>query len=79
MERTPVDALHRNVQRPSNKFTAFEAMAPNFRWRATISQINMAAERLYTVILRDITQRKEVEEELERKKSAFAPCMNTLR
>ena len=42
-----------------------------FPLEATISQINMAAERLYTVILRDITQRKEVEEELREKEERF--------
>ena len=42
-----------------------------FPLEATISQINLASERLYTVILRDITQRKEVEEELREKDERF--------
>ena len=42
-----------------------------FPLEATISEVNLAAERLYTVILRDTTQRKEVEEALREKEERF--------
>ena len=42
-----------------------------FPLEATISQVTVAGERLYTVILRDITERKQAEEELREKEERF--------
>jgi len=42
-----------------------------FPLEATISQVNLTHERLYTVILRDVTQRKQVEEDLREKEERF--------
>ena len=42
-----------------------------FPLEATISQVTLAGERLYSVILRDITQRKQAEEELREKEERF--------
>jgi two-component system cell cycle sensor histidine kinase/response regulator CckA len=42
-----------------------------FPLEGTISQITVADERLYTIILRDITQRKQAEEQLREKEERF--------
>jgi len=42
-----------------------------FPLEASISQVTVAGERLYTVILRDISQRKQAEEELREKEERF--------
>jgi len=42
-----------------------------FPLEGTISQINVADERLYTIILRDITQRKHSEEQIREKEARF--------
>jgi len=42
-----------------------------FPLEATISQVTLAGERCYTVILRDIAQRKQAEEDLREKEERF--------
>jgi PAS domain S-box-containing protein len=62
---------HSEMFRGLNTNYGLRVNGQKFPLEATISQIALAGERLYTVILRDITQRKQAEEELIEKEQQF--------
>ena len=47
-------------------FTAVRAEGENFPIEGTVSQVDVGGQKLYTVILRDINERKQAEEELQK-------------
>ncbi len=51
--------------------SALRANGEQFPIEATISQVQVAGQKLYTVILRDITERKRAEETLRQSEARF--------
>jgi PAS domain S-box-containing protein len=59
--------------------TCLRADGEEFLAEISISQAEMASEKIYTAILRDITERKRAEEELRRRADEFAALYETAR
>jgi PAS domain S-box-containing protein len=56
--------------------TGLRADGQEFPIEASISQVEAAGQRLYTVILRDITERKRAEEQIQRQTARAKALMN---